>query len=471
MGDPPNGPLLPSETDPATSGPYAQTQPGLTRPDAARPGLRKVISTTQLWAIAVGMVISGEYFGWNYGWAVAGTIGFLIATLIVTVLYLTFIFSYTELTTAIPDAGGPFAYAFRAFGPTGGFLAGFATLVDFLMAPPAIAAALGAYAHFLNPALPVLSVAVASYAVFISLNILGIRESANFSVIVTVLSVFELLIFMVIVAPAYKTENVLAHNESFGIGGIFAALPFAIWFYLAIEGVAMVAEEVRNPQKTIPRGYLLSIGTLVVLALGTMLLCAGAGDWRQLSQLDYPLPETLVMVFGRHNSWAKVFAGLGLFGLIASFHANTIGYSRQLFALARAGYLPSFLAAVNPRFQTPHWSLIVGGLIGLAALFSGTTGEIITLSVVGALVMYIISLLSLFRLRRTEPELIRTYRTPLYPITPAVALALSIVCLLAIMYYNPGLSLVFAGLLIVSWVLFKRFVPQLDASPPVSTVD
>ncbi|WP_080239518.1 ethanolamine permease [Spirosoma rigui] len=449
MGEPPKGPLLSSQTSRAQ--------------ESAKPGLRKVISTTQLWAIAVGMVISGEYFGWNYGWAVAGTIGFLIATLVVTILYLTFIFSYTELTTAIPDAGGPFAYAYRAFGPTGGFLAGFATLVDFLMAPPAIAAALGAYAHFLNPALPVLGVAVASYVVFIGINLLGVNESANFSVIVTVLSVIELLIFMAVVAPAYKTENVLAHNESFGIGGIFAALPFAIWFYLAIEGVAMVAEEVKDPNKTIPRGYLLSIGTLVVLALGTMLLCAGAGDWRRLSDLDYPLPETLVMVFGQQNSWAKVFAGLGLFGLIASFHANTLGYSRQLFALARAGYLPSFLAAVNGRFQTPHWSLIVGGLAGLVALVSGTTGEIITLSVFGALGMYIMSLLSLFHLRRTEPNLVRSYRTPFYPYVPMVALLLSVVCLLAISYYNPVLTLVFGGLLALSWGLFKWFVPQLKA--------
>lgn len=466
MGEPPNGPPLPSQS----SHPQP-VHPDHSRPGHSRPGLRKVISTTQLWAIAVGMVISGEYFGWNYGWAVAGTVGFLIATLLVTVLYLTFIFSYTELTTAIPDAGGPFAYALRAFGPTGGFVAGFATLVDFLMAPPAIAAALGAYAHFLNPALPVLGVAVASYFVFISINILGIRESANFSVIVTVLSVAELLVFMALVAPAYKTENVLAHNESFGVGGIFAALPFAIWFYLAIEGVAMVAEEVRDPAKTIPRGYLLSIGTLVVLALGTMLLCAGAGDWRQLSQNDYPLPATLALVFGQQNSWAKAFAGLGLFGLIASFHANTLGYSRQLFALARAGYLPRFLANINGRFQTPHWSLIVGGLIGLGALFSGTTGEIITLSVLGALVMYIVSLLSLFRLRRTEPTLERPFSTPFYPAVPTISLLLSVVCLLAIMYYNPGLSLIFGGLLIISWVLFRRFVPGISHLAPTPTPD
>ena len=421
--------------------------------------LRKVISTTQLWAIAVGLVISGEYFGWNYGWAVAGTVGFLVATLFVTVLYITFIFSYTELTAAIPDAGGPFAYARRAFGTVGGFVAGFATLVDFLMAPPAIAAALGAYAHFLQPALPVLGVASAAYVIFIAINLLGIRDSANFSVVVTVLAVGELLVFIGLVAPAYRTENVLAHNESFGMRGVFAALPFAIWFYLAIEGVAMVAEEVKDPRRTIPRGYLLSIGTLVVLTIGTMLVCAGAGDWRTLSTLDYPLPETLAMVLGRGSVWSKAFASLGLFGLIASFHCNVIGYSRQLFALSRAGYLPAWLSRLNRRFQTPHWSLVVGGVVGYMALFSGTTSNIIILSALGAIVMYIVSLLSLFRLRRIEPGLDRPFRVPFYPLVPLIALSFSVVCLGAIIYYNPGLSLLFAGLLGLSLGVFYKFAP------------
>lgn len=404
------------------------------------------------------MVISGEYFGWNYGWAIAGTVGFLIATLIVTVFYVAFIFSYTELTTAIPDAGGPFAYALRAFGPTGGFVAGFATLIDFLLAPPAIATALGAYAHFLYPALPVLGVAVSAYVVFIGINILGIRESANFSVIVTVLAVVELLVFMALVMPAFRADNFLAHNAGFGASGVLAALPFAVWFYLAIEGVAMMAEEVREPHRTIPRSYLLAIGTLVILALGTMILCAGATDWRTLSALDYPLPETLAVVLGRGSAWSKLFAGLGLFGLIASFHGNTLGYSRQIFALARAGYLPRVLGEVNTRFQTPHRALIGGGLVGLAALFSGTTSQIIILSVLGAMVMYVISLLSLFRLRQTEPAMPRPFAVPGFPVVPGVALVLALLCLGAIVLYNQTLSLIFAGLLISSWSVFRLFL-------------
>src|SRR4051812_26931365 len=99
--------------------------------------LKKVLKPIHLWAIAVGLVISGEYFGWNYGWSVAGTGGFLIATIIITVLYITFIFSFTELTTLIPQAGGPFAYANKALGPWAGWMAGYATLIEFLFTPPA----------------------------------------------------------------------------------------------------------------------------------------------------------------------------------------------------------------------------------------------------------------------------------------------------------------------------------------------
>lgn len=222
------------------------------------PQLIKALKPVHLWAIAVGLVISGEYFGWNYGWAVSGTVGFLIATLLVTVMYVTFIFSFTELTASIPHAGGPFAYSYRAFGPVGGFIAGYATLVEFLFAPPAIAFALGSYIHFLHPAFSVLFVALLSYVVFIGINLVGIKESAIFSLVITLLAVGELLLFMGLVAPHFSSDNFLNNPMPFGIPGIFAALPFAIWFYLAIEGVAMVAEEVQEPKRSIPKGIFMA---------------------------------------------------------------------------------------------------------------------------------------------------------------------------------------------------------------------
>jgi ethanolamine permease len=435
--------------------------------------LKRVLKPVHLWSIAVGLVISGEYFGWNLGWAVSGTIGFLIATLIITLMYVTFIFSYTELTTSIPHAGGAFAYAYRAMGPFGGLVAGYATLIDFLFATPAIAFALGAYLHFLYPVIPVLYSALLFNVLFIGINILGIKESATFSVFITILAVVELLLFMGIVSPHFKMNNFLSHPMPFGWTGIFAALPYAVWFYLAIEGVAMVAEEVKDPKRNIPKGYISGLATLVFLALGVMIFTGGITDWRKLSNLDYPLPAAISVALGKASSLTKIFASIGLFGLIASFHGTILASSRQVFAMARSGYLPRFLSNISHKFKTPHWSIIAGGVVSFVALFTGTTNQIIVLSVMGAVWMYMMSMISLFILRKKEPGLNRPFISPFYPVFPAIALIISAITLFAMMYYNFMLSLIFfAGLavVIVIFVLMGKHKVKLVEEHMISPI-
>lgn len=418
--------------------------------------LRKVLKPTHLWALAVGLVISGEYFGWNYGWGVAGTLGLLVSTLVVTVLYVTFIFSFTELTSAIPNAGGPFAYAYKAFGPLGGMIAGYATLVEFVFAPPAIAFALGSYVNFLHADIPVMYTAVACYVIFTLINMLGIKESAQFNMVVTVLALIGLLLFFILTVPHFDAAKFTAHNKEFGIGGVFAALPFAIWFYLGIEGVAMVAEEVIDPQKNIPKGYLLGMSTLVLITIGVIILAGGVGNWQELVSIDYPLPAAISQAIGKENLLTRMFAFIGLFGLIASFHGLIIGYSRQIFALSRSNFLPSFLSVVNSRFRTPHWALIAGGIVGLICLATGTTDKVIIISALGAVVMYAISMISLLKLHK-EIRLVAGFRTPFFPWFPVIALVLSLVCLAAIAFYNPLLTVIFFSGLVVGLVLFLLF--------------
>lgn len=426
--------------------------------------LKKVLKPVHLWALAVGLVISGEYFGWNLGWSSSGTIGLLIATLVITVLYVTFIFSITELSASIPHAGGPFAYSYRAFGPIGGFIAGYATLIEFLFAPPAIAVALGSYLHFLNPLFDVKYTAYACYIVFTAINMLGIKESAMFNLLVTILAVAELAIFMGITAPHFKWANFAQNPMPNGVGGIFSALPFAIWLYLGIEGVAMVAEEVKDPQKNFKKGYIWGIATLVVLALGVMLCTGGVTNWQTLTGSNNPLPDAISVVLGETNGVTKFFAGIGLFGLIASFHSIIVGYSRQIFALSRSGYLPSILSQVNSRFKTPHWALVCGAIIGMAAIYTGTTDAIIILSVIGAVVMYIISMAALFVLRKKQPRLQRPFMVPLYPWFPLTALVLSLVSLTAIAYYNKQLTawfFVVLGVLLTIYIGLNKHKQQI----------
>ena len=215
----------------------------------------------------------------------------------------------------------------------------------------------------------------------------------------------------------------------------------------------MAAEEVKNPARTIPPAYICGILTLLALAFGTMIFAGGAGDWRRLANINDPLPQAMKLVVGARSGWLHLLVWIGLLGLIASFHGIIMGYSRQIFALARAGFLPAFLGRVHPRLRTPHAAVLAGGAVGIAAIYSDRvitiggqplTASIVTLSALGAIVMYIVSLVGLLRLRRSEPGLIRPFRTPLYPAFPLIALALAAMSLISIVYYNLELAVIFA---------------------------
>lgn len=447
--------------------------------DSKSTELKKSLTGLHLWGIAVGLVISGEYFGWSYGWAQAGTLGFLLTTIFIALMYTTFIFSFTELTTAIPHAGGPFAYSYRAFGPAGGFVAGFATLIEFVFAPPAIALAIGAYLNVQFPGLDPKTAAVGAYLVFMTLNIMGVTIAATFELFVTVLAIIELLVFMGVVSPGFSWVNFAAKGwagedvfTATSMGGIVAAIPFAIWFFLAIEGAAMAAEEAKDPKRTVPLAYIAGILTLVVLAFGTMVFAGAVGDWSALSNINDPLPQAMKAVVGESSGWLHMLVWIGLFGLIASFHGIIMGYSRQIFALSRAGFLPPVLSKVHPTRKTPHWAIIAGGVVGIAAIYSDEllsfggqplTANIVTMSVFGAIVMYIMSMASLFRLRKTEPLLDRPFRAPLYPVFPAIALITATISLVTMIYYNLLVFGIFVGLFAVAW-LFYRFTADLRSS-------
>ena len=436
--------------------------------------LKRKLNAFHLWGIAVGLVISGDYFGWSYGWASGGTLGFLIATLFVAVMYLTFIFSFTEMSCAIPQAGGPFAYARRAYGKLGGFLAGTFTLIEYVCAPPSIALAIGAYFGDLFPGLNPVHIAIVAYIAFVLLNLCGVTAAATFELVVTIIAICELLVFMGVVAPGFQFTNFLmngwAGSETFSfstIEGICASIPFAIWFFLAIEGASMSAEEAKNPQVTVKKGFISGILTLVLLASGVMFFAGGAGDWRELSNLNDPLPKAMMMIVGNNSGWVHMLVCLGLFGLLASFHGIIMEAGRQIFALSRAGYLPKALCWVNKR-AVPHWAIISTAVFGIICVLcdgfdpflnaQSLTANIITLACFGSITMYIISMMSLFRLRKTEPELERPYKAICYPAFPAIALVGAVICFALMIYYNFNVFVAFVIIMAVcyGYYLYNR---------------
>ena len=328
--------------------------------DHAAPQLNKTLGPVMLWGLGVGYVISGEYFGWNLGLPAGGSLGLTLAFLLVTVMYVTFVFSYAELACAIPRAGGGFVYGVRGLGRFGGYLTGVAQVIEFAFAPPAIAMAVGAYVQVWRPEIDQRAVALGCYLIFTLLNIWGVKQAATFELFVSILAVGELLLFAGVVGPHVQWSNFTANAWPNGWQGCFASLPFAVWFYLAIEGVANVAEEAKNPQRDIAIGFGSAIATLVVLAGAVMVCGIGVGGWERIvydakdltgtpgtfviatgaKQSDSPLPLALGQIVRPDHPLWHLLISIGGLGLIASLNGIILVAGRAIFEMGRAGFLP-----------------------------------------------------------------------------------------------------------------------------------
>lgn len=369
--------------------------------------LQRTLGPLMLWGLGVGYVISGMYFGWNLGLEKGGTGGLAIATGFIIILYITFTFSYTELACAIPKAGGVFDYATRALGRDIGFVAGMAQIIEFVFAPPAIAAAIGAYFHLFLPQFSVTGIAITAYLIFTALNIYGVRAAAVFELIITFFAVFELLLFAGITLPYFEFSNLKQNAFPNGWMGIWASIPFAIWFFLGLEGVANVAEETLRPKRNVLIGFGSALITLIALCILTFLSSIGVAGWEAIvypspgqPPSDSPLPLALSHITGNTGWMYHLLVTIGLMGLVASFHGIILAAGRATLEFGRVNYIPRAFGLVHPRFKTPANALLVNMGVGIIALLTGKTGDIIIMACFGALSLYIISMITVLVLRK-----------------------------------------------------------------------
>jgi ethanolamine permease len=341
-----------------------------------------------------------------------------------------------EMSSALPAAGGGYTFARRALGPWGGFATGTAILIEYAIAPAAIATFIGAYVESLGlfGITDGWWVYLAVYVLFIGIHLAGVGEALKVMFVITAIALAGLLIFAISAVGSFDAANLtdIAPTDAagassflpFGYVGVWAAVPFAIWFFLAVEGVPLAAEEAKDPARNVPRGIIAAMGVLLVSATTVLVLVAGSGGAEAMSASGNPLVEAL-----GDSPMAKVVNYIGLAGLIASFFSIIFAYSRQLFALSRAGYLPKRLSVVNAR-KAPTLALIVPGIIGFVLSLTGQGAMLLNMAVFGAALSYVFMMCSHIVLRVREPEMERPYRTPGGVFTTSFALvvaALSVV--------------------------------------------
>ncbi|MBH0010026.1 amino acid permease [Salinibacterium sp. SWN1162] len=395
--------------------------------------LKRTAGIWGLWGLAVAAVISGDFSGWNFGIEQAGFGGMLIAFALLIFMYYGMIFSIGEMASAMPHTGGAYSFARAAMGPWGGFVTGLAETIEYVATTAVIVYFSAGYANgitseLLGFSLPAPVWWLILYIVFIGLNSAGAAISFKFAIIVAVLAIAILLVFSVMAAFSglFSWDNLFniepdPGQSSFlphGIIPILFALPYAMWFFLGIEELPLAAEEAHNPVRDIPKAGLIARTTLIVTGLLVLFLNTGIVGASEISGAGEPLLDGFRAMVG--DQAAAVLALFALVGLLASLQGIMFAYGRNMYSLSRAGYYPKFLSLTGKR-QTPAVALLVGAIIGYIALVlvdslggdGGVAGAIVlNIAVWGAVIAYVLQMVSFLILRKKYPNASRPYRSP-----------------------------------------------------------
>lgn len=398
-----------------------------------------------LMGLGVAYVISGDFSGWNYGIAYGGWLGLAIAFALMGCMYVCTVLGEAEMSSALPTAGAGFAFSRCALGRFGGFLTGMAITVEYVCAPAAISTFIANY--FLQLGLlpadfPYLLLVACIFVVFLGIHIFGVGEALKLMLVITLIGAIALVAFAIGAAPHFSFDALFditpeAGNTSalpFGASGLLAALPFGIWFFLGVEGVPLAAEEAKNPKRDIPRAIVGSMAVLVCTGLIVLVLAAGVTGSAFMGSSTAPLVDALDTA-GLSNLAFFVNVA-GLFGLIASFFSLIYAGSREIFALSRAGYLPTFLALTGKR-KTPWVALIVQGVVGFSLVVFVQSGDILlNMAVLGACISYALMNISHVILRLRQPNMRRGWLTPGGIATTSVGFALSLIAIVSTFFVD-----------------------------------
>jgi len=423
------------------------------------------------WLLLVGLgvayVISGDFAGWNFGLAQGGWGGMFIATVVVALMYLCMCLCMSEMSTMLPTAGGGYSFARTAFGPFGGYLTGTAILIEYAIAPAAIACFIGAYCESLF-GIGGWIIYLICYVLFMGVHLKGAGEALKIIFVITAVAAVALLVFIFAMIPAFNSANLfdIAKTDAAGASsflplgylGIWAAVPYAIWFFLAVEGVPLAAEEAKEPHKSLPRGLIGSMLILAFFALAILFLGPGAAGADTLKDSGAPLVDALKAVYGE-NTWLAGFVNfVGLAGLVASFFSIIYAYSRQIFALSRAGYLPKKLSLTNKN-HAPYLAIIIPGVVGFLMSLTGEGDLLILMAVFGATISYVLMMLSYIKLKSSKASLPRPYKAPGGIVTAYIALVLASIAVIAGFVVDPKVWLMAAGIyavFILYFLLYSR---------------
>ena len=445
-------------------------------PKGAKVGLLRVLGPAHVWALGVGIVLVGEYMGWNFAVGKGGAYAALIACWFAGILYTCVAMIDSEVTSTVAAAGGQYTQAKHIVGPLMAFNVGLYLVFAYTMLEAgnaitagylvSVVAGMSGHEGALDQR-PFIILVIMSLA---WLNYRGVLATLTFNLIITAIAFVAILVLFVattgIVGTSIMQHGALMEGAAalpYGWIGILAAMHFGLWFYLGIEGTTQAAEEVRSPARALPFGTLAGIMTLLIAATLTWYVCVGVLPWEFLGDgvngSVAPLFDTARLSGSSGLLW---LLGIGtLFATLASANGCINDASRAWFSMGRDKYLPGWFGAVHPTYRTPYRAIIFLVPIALIFALGAPLDQVITFSILSGLLGYTFMPLNIIMFRRKWPlnSIKRGYEHPFHPVPAIVLLSLCAITFFAVFLgYGTQLVAMIGFYIVVSlWFHFWRY--------------
>jgi ethanolamine permease len=447
---------------PAAAGAATQTQ---------RISLLRVLGPAHVWALGVGIVLVGEYMGWNFSVGKGGAIAALIACWVAGLLYTCVAMIDSEVTSTVAAAGGQYAQAKHIVGPLMAFNVGLYLVMAYTMLEAANAITIGFLLDVVanmtgHEGLDQRPFIVLSIMALAFLNYRGVLATLTFNLVITAIAFIAIIVLFIGVqswTPGVAVDHAAMMTEQnalpYGWIGVIAALHFGLWYYLGIEGTCQAAEEVRSPPRSLPFGTMAGMITLLIAATLTWWICTGLMPWEYLGQAGTPLFDAARLT-GLTSLMVLLFVGT-LFSTLASANGCINDASRAWFSMGRDRYLPSWFGAVHPTYRTPYRSIIFLVPIALIFALGAPLDQVITFSILSGLLGYTFMTFNVIMFRNKWPldTIKRGYVHPFHPLPAVILLMLCAVTYFAIFLgYGTQLIAMIAFYIIASlWFHFRRY--------------
>jgi ethanolamine permease len=434
-----------------------------------RLSLLRVLGPVHVWALGVGIVLVGEYMGWNFSIGKGGMIAGLVAAWVAGLLYTSVAMIDSEVTSTVASAGGQYAQAKHIVGPLMAFNVGLFLVLAYTMLEAGNAITVG---FLLDTVAQMQGHTGLNQKPFIILTIMflawlnyrGVLVTLNFSFIITAIAFLAIVILFFAVEGGISAipldfSAITTEPLPYGWVGILAALHFGLWYYLGIEGTTQAAEEVRSPSRALPYGTMAGIITLVIAATLTWYVCSGLIPWEYLGQAGTPLFDA-ARVTG--SLWLMILLFIGtIFSTLASANGCINDASRAWFSMGRDRYLPTWFGAVHPVYRTPYRAIVFLVPIALVFALGAPLDQVITFSILSGLLGYTFMSFNMIMFRNKWPlkSIKRGYVHPFHPLPAIVLMLLCAATYVAIFlgYGTQLIAMMFYFILVSLWFHFWRY--------------